>query len=66
MMAALLSRQAVIVLAVGAAVLVSLGSWLRFVRKNRGKKMIASMSYLGYILFALSILIYIALGFLDR
>jgi len=66
MMATLLSRQAVIVLAIGAAVFVSLGSWLRFARKNRAKKMIASMLYLGYILFALSILIYIALGFLDR
>ena len=59
-----LSRQAVIFLAVAAAICVTLGSVLRFITQNRVRRLAAYLIYIGYILFAASIAIYIVVGLL--
>ncbi len=60
-----LSREAVIFLAVAAAICVTLGSVLRFIIQNPVRRLAAYLIYPGYILFAASIAIYIVLGFLS-
>jgi hypothetical protein len=59
----ILSRQMIIALGVAAALLVMIGSGLR-IRRRQGKKRSATFFiYIGYTFFALSILLYIVLGF---
>jgi len=60
-----LSREALIFLAIAAAICVTMGSILRFAMKDRRRKFAALIIYLGYLLFAASVAIYIALGFLS-
>ncbi len=60
-----LSREAVIFLAIAAAICVTLGSVLRSIIRNLVRRLAAYLIYLGYILFAASIAIYIVLGFLS-
>ncbi len=59
----LLTRTAVIVLAIVAAVLVSASSWLRIARKGGGSKLPQVLSYVGYTCFILSIVLFIVIGF---
>jgi hypothetical protein len=59
----LFTQRMVIFLGVVAAVFVMLGSGLR-IRQKESRKRIATLSiYVGYIFFALSILLYIIIGF---
>jgi hypothetical protein len=59
----ILTQRMVIVLGVAAAVFVMIGSGLR-IRQRGSKRRIATLSiYIGYTFFALSILLYIVLGF---
>ena len=60
-----LSREALIISAIAAAICVTMGSTLRFITKNRGGRLAAYLLCIGYILFAASIAIYIVLGFLS-
>ena len=60
-----LSREALIISAIAAAICVTMGSALRFTMKDRGKKFAEPTIYLGYLLFAASVAIYIVLGFLP-
>jgi hypothetical protein len=59
----ILSQSMVISLGVVATVFVMIGSGLR-IRRKESRKQIATLSiYLGYIFFALSIFLYIVIGF---
>lgn len=60
-----LSREALIISAVAAAICVTIGSVLRFTMKDRRGKFADPIVYLGYLLFAASVAIYIVLGFLP-
>ena len=60
-----LSREALIISAIAAAICVTMGSTLRFIMKDRRRKFAAPILYLGYLLFAASVAIYIVLGFLP-
>jgi len=59
----LLTRTAVIVLAIVAAVLVSASTWLRLARKGGGSKLSQLPTYVGYFCFILSIILFIIIGF---
>jgi len=59
----LLSREAYIISAVAAAILLSMETALRLARMNGGRKFAQPIIYLGYLLFAASVAIYIVLGF---
>ena len=59
----LMTRTAVIVLAIVAAVLVSASTGLRLARKGEGSKLSQLLSYVGYTCFILSIVLFIIIGF---
>jgi hypothetical protein len=59
----LLTRTAVIVLAIVAAVLVSASTGLRLARKGEGSKLSQLLIYVGYTCFILSIVLFIIIGF---
>ena len=60
-----LSREALIISAIAAAICVTMGTTLRLAMKDRKRKFAAPIIYLGYLLFAASVVIYIVLGFLP-
>jgi hypothetical protein len=60
-----LSREALIISAIAAAICVTMGSTLWSIMKDRRRKFAAPVLYLGYLLFAASVAIYIVLGFLS-
>ncbi len=62
MISALLTRDAVILLAIAAAALVTAGSWLRG-RRSRGGQSSRLMIRIGYLLFGLSVILFIVVGF---
>jgi len=57
------SQRMVIALGTAAAVLVATGSVLRIRNRGSGGRMATIAIYSGYAFFALSILIYLVLGF---
>ena len=59
----LLTREAVILLAIIAAICAATGSWMKIKYKKGKKKAANLLNYAGYICLALSILLYILLGF---
>lgn len=59
------AREAVIVLGVLAAILVSAGTWKRLRGKNPNSRSAALLISIGYVLFAFSIGIFILAGFLG-
>lgn len=63
MIESLITRQAVILLGVAGAILVTLGSFLRFQHRKERRKRTTGIIYIGYFLFCLSVLIFICLGF---
>ena len=58
-----LSRQALIISAVAAAICVTLGCVLQLAMKNRRRKFAEPIIYVGYLFLAASVAIYIVLGF---
>lgn len=60
-----LTRQTVIILGIAASIFVVMGSWMKFKYGGEQKKTPMRIIYTGYILFFLSIVIYIILGFID-
>ncbi|MCE5243225.1 MAG: hypothetical protein ABFD98_12185 [Syntrophobacteraceae bacterium] len=58
-------RPLVLILALGAAVCVTAGSWMRVRRGARRTRADAFLIYFGYLLFGLSIAGFIALGFAN-
>ncbi len=63
MIESLITRQAVIFFGVAAAILVTLGSFLRFQYRREKRKLTTAIIYIGYFLFILSLSIFIYLGF---
>jgi hypothetical protein len=59
----LLTREAVITLAIVAAICATTGSWMKIKYKREKKKAAILLNYTSYGCLALSILIYILLGF---
>ena len=61
----LFGRQTIMILAVGAAICVSAGSWLRLRHGARRGRLDGFLIYFGYLLFVLSIVSFIAAGFVN-
>jgi hypothetical protein len=59
------AREAVIVLGVLAAILVSAGTWKRLREKSVASRTATLLISVGYVLFAFSIGIFILAGFLN-
>ncbi len=59
----ILSHRVVIILGVAAAALVTTGSLFRIRQKEGYRKMAAFCIYVGYVFFALSMLLYMVIGF---
>ena len=58
-----LARQIVIYLGIAAALLVTIGSWLKVKYGSEKKRIVMTINYAGYVLFFLSIAIFIIAGF---
>ena len=58
-----LTREAAILLAISAALCATTGSWMKIKYKREKKKTAILLNWAGYGCLALSILIYILLGF---